>query len=136
MQLETRSFKEHHGSLCDGSVKSAGPLSCHTLPQTEKYSGAQDQVPAAECREGGFKMHFINFYEKQSYLQKAFNVIPGIIQLPPGSLIKCLQIRGSWLQIAITLVSSHYSKINLLGRNTLTFLQRRLFYIPLAMTPC
>ena len=24
----------------------------------------------------------------------------------------------------------------LLGRNTLTFIQRHLFYIPLAMTPC
>ena len=27
---ETRSRKEHHGSPCDGSVKSAGPLCCHT----------------------------------------------------------------------------------------------------------
>ena len=26
----TRSSKEHHGSPCDGSVKSAGPLCCHT----------------------------------------------------------------------------------------------------------
>ena len=27
---KTRSPKEHHGSPCDGSVKSAGPLCCHT----------------------------------------------------------------------------------------------------------
>ena len=27
----TRSPKEHHGLPCDGSVKSAGPLCCHTL---------------------------------------------------------------------------------------------------------
>ena len=25
---------------------------------TEKYSGAQDQVPAARCQERGFEMHF------------------------------------------------------------------------------
>ena len=29
-ERKTRSPKEHHGSPCDGSVKSAGPLCCHT----------------------------------------------------------------------------------------------------------
>ena len=29
-QVITRSSKEHHGSPCDGSVKSVGPLCCHT----------------------------------------------------------------------------------------------------------
>ena len=30
LQKETRSSKEHHGLPCDGTVKSAGPLCCHT----------------------------------------------------------------------------------------------------------
>ena len=68
-------------------------------------------MPAAGCQEGGFKLHFINFYN-QSLYKKAMLFIKSlscnprdIIQLPAGSLIKCVQIRCSWLQIGITLVS-------------------------------
>ena len=32
-------------------------------------TGAQDQVPLAGCREGGFKMHFSNFHNR--YNKKA-----------------------------------------------------------------
>ena len=79
-----------------------------------------------------------SIFYNQSLLKKAMLLIKSlqcnprdIIQLPAGSLIKCLQLASNCYNFGLITVKSI-----LLDRNTLTFIQRRLSYIPLAMNPC
>ena len=118
--MTTRSPKEHHGSPCNGSVKSAGPLCCHTQM-------GNNQAHRTKClwQDVGTISTGMLFIKSLQYN------LPDI-----SSYLLDLKLFTDTMQLVLTATCYNFGlitiKSSLLGRKTLTLIEGRL--IPLAMT--
>ena len=108
----TRSPKEHHGSPCDWSMKSAGPLCCHTQM-------GNNQAHRTKC-----------LWQDVRTISTGMLFIKSLKYNPPdiSSYLLDLKLFTDSMQLVLTATCYNFGlitmKSSLLGRKTLTLIQR------------
>ena len=111
-KIKQEAPKEHHGSPCDGSVKSAGPLCCHTQM-------GNNQAHRTKC-----------LWQDVGTISTGMLFIKSLKYNPPdiSSYLLDLKLFTDSMQLVLTATCYNFGiitiKSSLLGRKTLTLIQR------------